>query len=83
MNSLGLRTKLLLSFAIFFLVLFIAGESDAGQRFLRGSSSDNASASEDQPGNHGFLPLVYCAVPSAVLLLLSLGSYRADRHRME
>jgi len=35
MNTLGLRTKLLLTLATVLFILFLAGESDAGQRLLR------------------------------------------------
>ena len=34
MRDLGIRTKLLFSVAIVLFILFVAGESDAGQRFL-------------------------------------------------
>jgi len=83
MSTLGIRTKLLFSLAIFLFVLFLAGETNAGQRFLRGTPSENPSVYADQYGGSGIMPLVYCAVPAGVLLLLSLVSYKADRRRVE
>jgi hypothetical protein len=82
MNTLGLRTKLLFTFATILFILFLAGESDAGQRLLRGEPSENPTVYQDQYGSAGIMPLVYCAVPSGVLLLLSLVSYKADRRRV-
>jgi len=82
MNTLGLRTKLLLSLAVVLFLLFLAGESDAGQRFLRGTPSENPTVYQDQYGSAGVMPFVYCAVPGVVLLLLSLVSYKADKRRV-
>ena len=83
MSTLGTRTKLLFTLAIFLFVMFLVGETNAGQRFLRGTPSENPSVYADQYGSSGIMPLVYCAVPSGVLLLLSLVSYKADRRRVE
>ena len=82
MRYLGTRTKLLLSVAIVLFILFVAGESDAGQRLIRGQPSENPTVYEDQYGSAEIMPFVYCAVPSGVLLLLSLVSYKADRRRV-
>ena len=82
MNTLGLRTKLLFSVAIVLFILFLGGESDAGQRLIRGQPSENPEVYEDQYGSARIMPFVYGAVPSGVLLLLSLVSYKADRRRV-
>ena len=82
MRHLGIRTKLLFSVAIVLFILFVAGESDAGQRLLRGQPSENPTVYQDQYGSARIMPFVYCAVPSGVLLLLSLISYTTDRRRL-
>ncbi len=82
MRHLGIRTKLLFSVAIVLFILFVAGESDAGQRFLR-QPSENPTVYEEQHGSARIMPFVYCAVPSGVLLLLSFISYTADRRRVD
>lgn len=82
MTHLGIRTKLLFSLAILLFILFLAGESQAGRRFLRGTPSENPTVYADQYGDTGIIPFIYCAVPSGVLLLLSLVSYKADRRRV-
>jgi len=82
MNTLGTSTKLLLSLATLMFILFVAGESDAGQHFLRGQPSENPAVYEEQYAGGRIIPFVYCAVPSGVLLLLSLVSYKADRRRV-
>ena len=82
MRDLGIRTKLLFSVAIVLFILFVAGESDAGQRFLRGQPSENPTVYEEQHGSARIMPFVYCAVPSGVLLMLSFISYTADRRRV-
>src|SRR6185437_6217516 len=82
MNTLGLRTKLLLTLATVLFILFLAGESDAGQRLLREQPSENPTANEEQYVGGRIAPFVYCAVPGGVLLLLSLVSYKADRRRV-
>jgi hypothetical protein len=82
MRSLGTRTRLLFSVAIVLFIMFVVGESDAGQRLLRGEPSENPTVYEDQYGSARIMPFVYCAVPSGVLLLLSLVSYSADKRRV-
>jgi hypothetical protein len=82
MRSLGIRTKLLFSVAIFLFIMFVAGESDAGQRLLRGQPSENSTTYEDQYAGGRIVPFIYCAVPSGVLLLLSFISYTADKRRV-
>ena len=82
MNTLGLRTKLLISFAITLFVLFLFGESSRGRRFLMGQPSNNPWVNNDKAMGVSLAPIVYCAVPSGVLLMLSLVSYKADRRRV-
>jgi hypothetical protein len=83
MKQPGLRTKLLFSFAVLLFILFLAGESDTGQRFLIGQPSDDHWARDDQYMGAGLAPFFYCAVPGGVLLLLSLVSYKAEGRRVE
>ena len=45
-----IRTKLLFSVAVVLFILFLAGESDAGQRFLR-QPSENPTVYEEQHGS--------------------------------
>lgn len=82
MNALGLRTKTLFTLATVLFILFLVGESDAGQRLLRGQPSENPMVYADQYASAEIMPIVYCAVPGMVLLLLSLISYKADRRRV-
>lgn len=82
MNILSTRTKLLISLAVALFVLFLFGETSRGQRFLNGPPSQDSVAADDQPVGAGLAPIVYGAVPSGVLLLLSLVSYKADRRRV-
>jgi hypothetical protein len=77
MKHLGTRTKLLLSLAVVLFGMFLFAETSRGERFLTGPPSD------DQAISSGLAPIVYCAVPGCVLLLLSFLSYKADRRRVE
>ena len=72
MNTLGTRTKLLISLAIALFVLFLFGETTPGEHLLWANDGSGLN----------LMPIIYCAVPSGVLLLLSLVSYRADRRRV-
>jgi hypothetical protein len=74
MNTLSTRTKLMISLAVVLFVLFLFGESSRAQHFLW--------ANDDNAMGIGLLPIVCFALPSGVLLLLSLVSYRADRRRV-
>lgn len=80
MNTLSVRTKLMASLAMVLFLMFLFGETTRGQCFLTGPPSDMTA---DQSRSADLQPIVYCAVPSAVLLLLSLVSYKADRRRAE
>ena len=82
MRDLGTRTKLLFSLAIVLFGLFLFAESDRGRRFLLGQPDDTQTY-EDRYRGAELQPFVYYAVPSGVLLLLSLVSYKADRRRVE
>jgi len=82
MNTLSTRTKLVFSVAIVLFGLFLFAESERGERFVTGQPSDDSQVQDDQSAGLGLHPLIYCAVPSGVLLLLSLVSYKADRRRV-
>jgi len=73
MNTLSTRTKLMASLAVALFVLFLFGETASGRHFLW--------SNEPTARGIGLMPILYCAVPSGVLLLLSLVSYKADRRR--
>ena len=81
MNTLSTRTKLLFSVAIVLFGLFLFAESERGERFVTGQPSEDSQAEEEE-FDLGLHSLIYCAVPSGVLLLLSLVSYKADRRRV-
>jgi hypothetical protein len=81
MKRLSTRTKLLVCATAALLVLFLIGESDWGQHFLIGKASDDHWVRDDQYMGAGLAPIVYCAVPGGVLLIVSLVSYGADRRR--
>lgn len=72
MNNLTTRTKLMISLAVALFALFLFGETSRGQRVLWAGGD----------GTIGIMPILYCGVPSGVLLLLSLLSYKADRRRV-
>jgi hypothetical protein len=81
MNTLSTRTKLMISLAIVLFGLFLFAESRSGKSFVMGQPTDQAQGSDDdQPA--GLHPIIFCAIPSGVLLLLSFVSYKADRRRV-
>jgi hypothetical protein len=83
MNALSTRTKLMISLSVVLFGLFLFflfAESQRGKSFVMVPPTDEAQATDDEPV--GLHPIMYCAVPSGVLLLLSFVSYKADRRRV-
>jgi hypothetical protein len=77
----GIRTKLLLIFSIALFLLFLAGVSDWGQRYLIGTPPTDHWVADDRAMGAGLAPYAYCLLP-AILLLMGTGtSYVADRRK--
>jgi hypothetical protein len=80
MNALSTRTKLMISLAVVLFGLSLFAGSQHGKSFFMGQATDQAQSADDQPVT--LHPVIYCAVPSGVLLLLSFVSYKADKRRV-
>ena len=80
MNALSTRTKLMISLAVVLFGLSLFAGSQHGKSFFMGQATDQAQGADDRPVT--LHPIIYCAVPSGVLLLLSFVSYKADRRRV-
>jgi hypothetical protein len=64
---------------VVFLVLFLIGISQAGQRYLVGTPSEDHWERDDQYMGAALAPYVYCLVPGFLFLTGSLVAYSVDR----
>jgi hypothetical protein len=70
-----LRQRIVLGLAALFCMLFLIGESDLGQRVLRGEPKPGEThfEADDRVMGAGLAPFVYCLVPGMVLLIYGIG----------
>jgi len=78
MSRLGMKRRhwICLGFATLLFALFVAGETEAGQRYLYGKPLPNEDhfATDDRAMGSALAPFVYCLLPAGVLVMYVVGS---------
>ena len=83
LGGMKLRHRVVLICAALLFVLFLIGESDSGQRVLRGNPKPNEThfEADDRVMGAGLAPFVYCLAPGAALFIYGVADFLVYRVR--